>query len=168
MKISSILCIAVGVVLAASVAVAEPALESGTNAVVVLPIPRPSSFERDKVPRDPFQPIDAGTLAKTGPIVVTAAEAPTSEADFGKAIRVSAISRGEFQLVVVNNAILAKGESFVIAYSGTSMRVKVSDIGSEAVDFESSLGKARVPIRVIRPKSLENVEASPTPGGKLR
>jgi hypothetical protein len=96
--------------------------------------PRRSSFDRDKIHRDPFERIDAKFLAAQS-VNVLPVDAPVVE-DLEKFFRVTGVSLDRLHIAIINGIAVVENEQFIVKTKGKEIRGTVVNVTMTGVELE--------------------------------
>ena len=104
------------------------------SSVAVADERRVSFFDRSKIGRDPFEPLNGKELAEKKVAVV--APVGAEEEDFSKSIRITGVSRDRLGIAVINGRAFAEGESFVLRGKHREIRVTVRKVSASGAELD--------------------------------
>jgi hypothetical protein len=116
-----------------------------------LELPKVSSFNSERIARDPFERIDAKSLADQNSVVAAAGAA---DGDLSSLFRVSAIVIDRLAIAVINRKAFAENESFTVKTADKQMKVRVRRVRDGSVELDCDGKLITVPVVKQLPKLL--------------
>jgi hypothetical protein len=107
-------------------------------------LPRRSTFNAEKLTRDPFEPIDGARNSE--PVWINLGSEEVDEAQLTRFFRVTAYSIDRLAIALINGTAVAEGESFTVQTRGGKLRLRLLKVKQNGVVLKSSGTIFNVPI----------------------